>query len=281
VARTDGTAARVTHNIVLRTPSLDPAVLARRDPEADAVARLDVARRGGRLDALYAAAAGRGDDGLRREAGGLFGALPELSPGTVSAGRLVQLGLWPADAGHASSALLALAATSPRYFPGRRVLVAGGLGTLLGFDGADPPDARSTAHVQPQDARSTARVALDGGGEVSVPLADLAARNQRHVLPAVGGELKLEDGLRCNCERLVLMRATRPARHAHVAPSRARAGLSRTPRTRVHVHVHVHVRDPVVCVTAPLRKCASLPDYHQPAAASCSVRHASSSARRA
>ena len=66
----------------------------------------------------------------------------------------------------------------PRYFYGRHILLSDAHGTLVGWEGG------------------TAIVNVVGGAVRRVPAAEVAALNQPHILPRVGSELLLEDGVK-------------------------------------------------------------------------------------
>ena len=77
----------------------------------------------------------------------------------------------------------------PRYFYGRHILLSDAHGTLNGWEGG------------------TAIVNVVGGAVRRVPAAEVAALNQPHILPRVGSELLLEDGVKLDY-RKPLTRAT-------------------------------------------------------------------------
>ena len=144
--------------------------------EHDAVAAFAAARAAGRLPHLYKAHVrhGAGAAPTIQEACRIFGALPVLTPETVSAEFLVKAGLWPASAALKKMGSL----LRPRYFYGRHILLSDAHGTLVGWE-----DGNAIVNVV-------------GGAVRRVPATEVAALNQPHILPRVGSELLLEDGVK-------------------------------------------------------------------------------------
>eukprot|EP00937_MAST-01D_sp_MAST-1D-sp2_P004638 g4638.t1 len=147
----------------------------------------------------------------RRAAHLLFARLPVLARGTATAARLRALGLWSEGARLGCELLQRLCAARPRYFRGRRVLARGGLATLVHMPPAGQGQGQAQAQAQEQEWGGDAVVVAHGGKRVRVPVAELLALNQRHVLPArgtatgagggsagAGPVLVLEDGLRAD-----------------------------------------------------------------------------------
>jgi hypothetical protein len=116
--------------------------------------------------------------------------LPPLFSATPST--LLAYGLWSHKAVTAARAIAAAAATSPRYFRGRQVLVppGGRVGKLLSMDG------------YPDGARAVVALMGSSSGMVTVNTQALFDLNQPHVLPVdLEGDsplLFLEDGIRCS-----------------------------------------------------------------------------------
>ncbi|CAK0904714.1 unnamed protein product, partial [Prorocentrum cordatum] len=197
-AQTTGGARVVEQRNVVLAEDMQDAAIARSltesvSAEAAAVLRLREAAAEGRLADLYAAAPS-----------GLFSALPELSPSRLAADMEVLLwcGLWAAlpkgwDA----------MSRSPRYFPGRRVLVRAPVCARPASDAYmawDSDGAVLTTHRATISALGEAAevaVELHGGGSHVMGAArqGLEALNQPHKFKEVReGICCFEDGIRCN-----------------------------------------------------------------------------------
>eukprot|EP00750_Incisomonas_marina_P027507 INCI6198.1.p1 GENE.INCI6198.1~~INCI6198.1.p1 ORF type:complete len:781 (-),score=82.40 INCI6198.1:340-2682(-) len=191
-------------------------------PSAEAIAMQTFRRlfAEGKLEALYTAYLGGG--GVeKREAGSLFAALPQLSPLTLQSPHvLVKYGLWDS----VPSGWHAMQAT-PRYFPGRRVLVRAPIDPCIDSPGfmhftSDSKGSYSTFNatiVSIIRAQRCARVAvactrgLQPQTErvedhhtiqyMDVKFDDILRMNHPQTLPCLEGqphEIRLEDSLRCN-----------------------------------------------------------------------------------
>jgi hypothetical protein len=152
-------------------------------PEAKAVSKLKEVMKSGQLKAYYDAAIGIGDASLKTEALALFEALPTIST-AATAQDFVDAGLWTtAPRG------IEKMQNSARYLPGRQLICpakvntdTGDTANFLAWDD-NGQDALTYRATLVGDSGDNFLIKIDGKDDpISVPKADIYARNQPHVM---------------------------------------------------------------------------------------------------